>query len=200
MAPAPGRDATLAAIEDGIVAIETAVAASDPAQPTACAAWTVHDLVRHLEAIAGAYVLWVGAAIGGRVGTMRTPHALRAYNDRMLQRLPQRSTPQHLERFRELAIDHHRLVVAGWELPMMRTPGDTVLRVGDHGAVAALEWHLHAWDLGGPSGSGHRPGTLVVDTLCAAWDTTLADVTDTMRDATDEPWHSLLTATGRTPP
>ncbi len=197
MASEAGRDATMAAIEAGIVAVETAAAGSDPGHPTACPAWTVHDLVRHLEAIAGAYVLWVGAAIGGRVGALRTPDALRAYNDRMLQRLPQLPTEQHLERFRALADDHRRLVGAGWEQPMLRTPGDTVLRVGDHGGVAALEWHLHAWDLGGPSGGAHRPSAHVLESLCATWDDALVDVTDTMRDTSEEPWQSLLTATGR---
>lgn len=199
MASDAGRDATTAAIEAGIVAVETAAAGSDPGRPTACSAWTVHDLVRHLEAIAGAYVLWVGAAIGGRVGTMRTPDALRAYNDLMLQRLPQLPTEQHLERFRALADDHRRLVGAGWGQPMMRTPGDTVLRVGDHGGLAALEWHLHAWDLGGATSGAHRPSVPVVEVLCTTWDDTLVDLTDTMRDASEEPWQSLLAATGRAP-
>lgn len=199
MASEAGRAATMRAIEAGILAVEAAAAESDPEHPTACPAWTVHDLVRHLEAIAGAYVLWVGAAIGGRIGTMRTPDALVAYNDRMLQRLPELPTAQHLERFRALAGDHVQLVRTGWEQPMMRTPGDTVLSVGDHGGVAALEWHLHAWDLGGASGGAHRPSDHVVEVLCATWDDTLVDITDTMRDTSREPWPSLLAATGRVP-
>lgn len=199
MASDAGRDVTMAAIEAGIDAVETVATGSDPGRPTACPAWTVHDLVRHLEAIAGAYVLWVGAAIGGRVGTMRTPDALRAYNDRMLRRLPELSTDEHLRRFRALADDHLRLVGTGWEQPMMRTPGDAVLRVGDHGGVAALEWHLHAWDLGGASGGGHRPSDRVAELLCATWDDALADVTDTLRDTSEAPWPSLLAATGRIP-
>lgn len=199
MASADSRGAILAAIDGGVEAVEAAATGSDPAAPTGCADWSVHDLVRHLEAIAGAYLLWVGAAIGGRIGTMRTPHDLRAYNDQMLHRLPQVSTPQHLGRFLGLARDHRRLVDSGWDLPMMRTPTDAVLQVGDHGGVAALEWHVHAWDLGSRAGGRHRPAAAVVDTLCATWDDTLADVTDTERNASQDPWDSLLMATGRTP-
>lgn len=193
------REATLAAIEDGIAAIELTVAAVDPQAPTACSNWTVHDLVRHLEAIAGAYVLWVGAAIGGRIGRMRTLQELEAYNDRMLRRLPELSTDRHLHHFDDLAQDHHRLVRAGWARPMMHTPGDALLHVGDHARIAAVEWHLHAWDLGATAADRHRPAPVALEVLCAAWDDTLAELTALPRPTEDDPWMFLLTASGRAP-
>lgn len=199
MAPDAEREATLAAIDAGIVAIESTAGRVDPRRPTACTDWTVHDLVRHLEAIAGAYVLWVGAAIGGRIGRMRTSRELEHYNDRMLQRLPEMPTDQHLHQFGDLARDHHRLVGTGWTHPMLRTSGASLLRVGDHGRVAAVEWHLHAWDLGQSTEDRHRPTAASLEVLCAAWDQTLADLTGMPRDTGDDPWTFLLTATGRVP-
>lgn len=193
------RETTLAAIEDGIVAIETTAAGVDPQAPTACAAWTVHDLVRHVEAIAGAYVLWVGAAIGGRIGRMRTPRELEDYNDRMLRRLPELSTDRHLDRFGDLARDHHRLVRTGWAQPMMHTPGDSLLRVGGHARVAAIEWHLHAWDLGRTTDDRHRPAPASLEVLCAAWEETLTDLATRPRPADEDPWTFLLTTSGRAP-
>lgn len=193
------REATLAAIDAGVTAIEAVAAGLDPTRPTACADWTVHDLVRHLEAIAGAYVLWVGAAIGGRIGRVRTPQELEGYNRRMLQRLPDASTDRHLHQFGELARDHRRLVRTGWTHPMLRTPGDALVSVGDHARVVAVEWHVHAWDLGQGTDDRHRPTPSSLDVLCAAWDDTLADLTGVTRDTHADPWTFLLTATGRTP-
>lgn len=199
MGPDAAREATLAAIDAGIAAIESTAGRVDPPDPSACTGWTVHDLVRHLEAIAGAYVLWAGAAIGGRIGRMRTPRELEDYNDQMLQRLPERSTDRHLQQFGDLARDHRRLVATGWSHPMLHTPGDALLRVGDHGRLAAVEWHLHAWDLGEATDDRHRPTATSLEVLCGAWDQTLGDLAGVPRDTGDDPWTFLLAATGRIP-
>ncbi len=57
-------DAVLGAVRTGIYAIAAEVDLADPDAATPCTRWTVHDLVRHLEAIAGAYLLWTGPPSG----------------------------------------------------------------------------------------------------------------------------------------
>ena len=92
-----------------------------------------------------------------------------------------------------------RLARRTWDVPMLQTPDDVVLDVGTHAAGAAVEWHVHTWDLtcGGPD--RHRPDDDVVDVMTTAWDDVLAAVTGIHRDPTGDPWASILHATGRTP-
>jgi hypothetical protein len=191
-------DRVLDAIRSGVTAAADAAVHAEPTAATGCAGWRVHDLTRHLEAIAGAYVLWAGAALGGRIMTLRTGDELAAYNTAMLDRLPDLPTPEHVDRFRALATDHARLVAAGWDLPMARTAAGVPLTVGEHAIVAATEWHVHAWDLASGRDRRHEPGpaTLV---LCAAWDAVLAPALGADPNARPDTWTSLLTATGRTP-
>lgn len=191
-------DRVLDAVRSGVTAATDAAMHADPTAATACAGWRVHDLTRHLEAIAGAYVLWAGAALGGRIMTLRTGDELAAYNATMLDRLPDLATTDHVARYRALATDHARLVAAGWDLPMARTAGGVLLTVGEHAAVAAVEWHVHAWDLASSRDRRHEPGPATLAVLGAAWGATLAPALGAAQDARPDTWTSLLTATGRT--
>lgn len=195
----PDRDAILAAVRDGIEALGSRIADVPPQAPTPCADWSALDLVRHLEAIAGAYLLWAGSAVGGRVARLRTGRDLHAYNTLMLDRLPDLSVLDHARRFRDLADDHVRLARVTWTIPMLETPDGTVLAVGRHAGVAAVEWHVHAWDLGRAAGGGHRPDAATLPVLTAAWDQTLAEITGTDRDPGQDDWTSILVASGRHP-
>ena len=193
-------DTILAAARTGIYAVVAEVDAADPGAPTPCERWTVHDLVRHLEAIAGAYLLWTGSAVGGRIARMRVGDDLARYNELMLQRLPRVALPVHARRFEALATDHVRLARATWEMPMLETPDDVPLDVGQHAGITAVEWHVHAWDLARARGRDHVPDDLSLDVVLRVWDDTLGAVTGAVRDPqTDDAWAALLVATGRTP-
>ena len=196
----PDVATTLAVVEAGIAAVAEAIAAvGDPDAPTACSHWCAIDLARHVEAIAGAYLLWAGSAVGGRIARMRTGADLHRYNEVMLERLPRLSMAEHRRRYDALATDHVRLARATWSLPMVQTPDGTVLDVGRHAGIVAIEWHVHAWDLARAGGGDHVPTGAAPDVLVEAWDDVMAEVTGTERPAADRPWPSLLRACGRTP-
>lgn len=169
--------------------------------PTPCSRWTVRDLVRHLEAIAGAYVLWASAAIGGRVGDLRMGAELAAYNQQMLQRLPEHGTGRHMTTFSQLASDHMRIVEAFPDSPMLRVPTTGAQwTVADHAGVAALEWHLHAWDLSRAAGTVHVPDAAP---LAIAWTATLGPALDRPLEVdgagNGAVWDAVLRASGRSP-
>jgi len=173
----------------------------DDDAPTPCMQWTVRDLARHLEAISGAYVLWSSAALGGRLGDLRTGSDLAAYNDEMLQRLPDHGTSRHVTTFSQLASDHLRIVEAFPDSPMLRVPSTGVVwTVGDHAGVAALEWHLHAWDLSRAAGTVHVPDATP---LAMAWSATIGPAVDAPLDArgtsNGATWDAVLRASGRSP-
>lgn len=172
----------------------------DESAPTPCSKWSVSDVVRHLEAIAGAYVLWVSAAIGGRVGDLKVGDELAAYNQSLLERMPNNGLARHVTTFSQLAVDHLRLVEAFPDPPMLRAPGGEVWSVQDHVGVAAIEWHVHAWDLSRAAGTVHVPDARP---LAQAWRATLGQTVGPQLDGwtTDNgaTWEALLRATGRTP-
>ena len=195
----PDRDRGSEAVRTGIDAVVRQIEAADPEAPTPCVRWSVHDLVRHLEAIAGAYLLWTGSAVGGRIARLRVGDELARYNDLMLERLPTLPLPVHARRFADLATDHLRLARVTWDMPVLETPDDVVLVVGRHAGGVALEWHVHAWDLARSRHDDHRPDDDAVTVMARAWDDVYAGLTGTVRDTGADPWGSLLVASGRTP-
>lgn len=195
----PDRDAVCSAVQAGIDGVMALVDRADADAPTPCDAWRLLDLVRHLEGIAGAYLLWVGSAVGGRVAHMRVGEELAAYNEQVLSRLPVLTVGEHAHRYHLLATDHLRLAMATWDRPVLETPDDVLLSVGTHAGIAALEWHVHAWDLATATGREHRPTPAGLAVATRAWDDVLAVVNGIDRDGAADPWHGLLRATGRTP-
>jgi hypothetical protein len=186
------------ALASGAAATESVTLGHD-GDPTPCALWSLRDLVRHLEIIAGAYVLWVGAAIGGRVGTLRMGGAQDAWNAELLARLPARDTAAHRARFAALAGDHRRLVAAAADLPMFELAGGARWTVGDHAGVVALEWHVHAWDLAAAAGQIHRPAPDDVATLAGVWEHLQGPAVGVPLPVLDDAWAAILTAAGRRP-
>jgi hypothetical protein len=78
---------------------------------------------------------------------------------------------------------------------------------GLHAAVAATEWHLHAWDLARSIGSGHRPSD--PETLYRATGACLARAEGGLKGrianaltplgARLSPWEAMLRRSGRAP-
>ncbi len=183
-------------LASGMAACTDAVASAPDDRATACDGWTVRDLVRHLEVVAGSNVLWTSAALGGRVRRALSEPDQDAFNHEMLDRLPRRSTAAHLERFVELADDHVRLVRATAAMPMTELGDGRVLTAAEHAGLVALEWHVHAWDLARSNGDSHLPEADDVAVLIDVW----ATADPAAAAELDLPtWTGLLRALGRQP-
>ena len=156
----------------------------------------MRDLVRHLEVVAGSNVLWTSAALGGRVRRALSDGDQDAFNDEMLERLPDRTTAEHLDRFADLAADHIRLVAATATLPMTELGDGRALTAEEHAGLVALEWHVHAWDLARSNDHSHLPEADDVAVLIDAWAT--ADPV-AAADLDLPTWTGLLRALGRRP-
>lgn len=196
---APDRATTLGAVVAGIDAVVAAVRDGRPDAASPCTGWDALTVVRHLEGIAGAYVLWAGSSLGGRIARMRTGVEAADYNATILARLPRLGLAEHLDRFVTLACDHVRLARVTWTTPMLQTPDDVILSVGQHAGVAAVEWHVHAWDLARSQGRQHTPDADSLAVCVGAWEEVLADVAGRALDDEAAAWPALLAATGRTP-
>lgn len=163
--------ATLRSVLDDVVTHEESADAATP-----CTTWDVADLCGHLEAIAGSYVMWASAAGGGRDVTLRSGETLARWNEEMVQRLPHRDLATRIERWADLAGDHHRLVAAFGDADGIVLADGTKLTITEHAGIAAVEWWLHAWDLATALGVAEPTPSLVPD-LISVWRTHLARVT-----------------------
>jgi hypothetical protein len=65
--------------------------------------------------------------------------------------------------------------------------------------AACAEWHLHAWDLAGSLGKDYRPAD--PELVLAAWRSGVPQLWPalTAGPGSDDPWSSLLLASGRDP-
>jgi len=70
--------------------------------------------------------------------------------------------------------------------------------VGAMAGAVGGEWHLHAWDLARSLGKDYRPAD--PELVLAAWRGGMPQLWPelTGQDG-DDPWHDLLTASGRDP-
>jgi hypothetical protein len=113
-------------------------------------------------------------------------------NARDLAALPQTDGPDRIATFLALAEAHRaQLSQVDWSLVFGEWAGVGPLTVGEHTALAAGEWHIHAWDLASSSGRDHRPvdpSTLALGRCVLAG--SLSD---------GDPWLATLESAGRCP-
>lgn len=166
--------------------------------PTPCADWDLGDLLGHLEAIAGSYVLWVSACVGGRTQRLRSGDDLAAWNATMVLRVPRRELSTARPRWHELASDHLALVRAFPDGHGLQLSNGDHLTFGEHASVAAIEWYLHEWDLTFAIGAHAAPDVTLAAQLVDAWDRHLTGLLGRADGSTD-PHDALLLASGRAP-
>ena len=121
----------------------------------ACGDWDVTQLTRHVAAVAAWYHAWLDRAERGEATPPFSAQQLAAQNELALVALAETSGPAALELFVTRARSYRDRLPAAWDLAYGYPRG--TVTAGLHAAVAACEWHLHAWDLARSSGSGHRP-------------------------------------------
>ena len=137
----------------GVEAIETVTAGLSEAawgQP-ACGSWDATQTARHLVGVIGWYHEWLARARDGDFSPPFSESEFDVRNEEALSALNHLSGPHAVSTFVASARSYLDDASGDWSLPF-GYPGGSVT-VGQHLGIAAVEWHLHAWDLN----TEHRP-------------------------------------------
>lgn len=182
----------------GIAAVENACHdVTDWSAPTPCERWDALTLLRHLHSISAEYLAWIDDA---RLELVRHAKlkAERVYaNDVALASLPTLKPDAHLTSYLSKALRHLQFADRWWDLTMKVTTVGT-WTVGQHVGIAAIEYHVHAWDLRRSQGRDHRAGDAVF--LAEVWERHVGPAVGArLPDHRGDPWTALLEATGRDP-
>jgi uncharacterized protein (TIGR03083 family) len=174
-------------------------------QRRACGEWSAAVLARHVAAVAGWYSDWLDRAERGDDTPPFRGGELAAQNELALLPLSETSGPAAVALFEARARAYRERLPAAWQLPYGYPRG--TVTAGLHAAVAATEWHLHAWDLARSAGSGHRPSD--PDALYRGAGACLAKAQGGLKGriasalvpvgARLNPWEALLRRSGRAP-
>jgi uncharacterized protein (TIGR03083 family) len=206
--PGVPREVVLYLYDEGVDAYATLAGALSAAGWTqrACGEWTATQLARHVAAVAGWYHDWLDRAEGGDAAPPFPGEELAAENERALAALAGMDGPAALELFVTRARTYRDRLAPEWDLPYGYPRG--TVTAGLHAAVAATEWHLHAWDLAQASGAAtHRPSDPAA--LYQAAGACLAKAQGGMKGrvaralaplgARLRPWEAMLRRSGRAP-
>jgi Mycothiol maleylpyruvate isomerase N-terminal domain len=202
------RAGVLAAYRDGVTVIcELAAKFTDATwlAGTPCAEWRAVDLAGHLRCVADDYHEYLDDAPASRLARLMSTNApadslarkLARQNSAELAALPDAPGPEHIVAFADSARSYGRRLPLSWDLPHHRYRG-TDVTVGAMAGAACAEWHLHAWDLARSLGKDYRPAD--PELVLTAWRAGMPQLWPVLTgwDGGD-PWHFLLTASGRDP-
>lgn len=203
-----GAQGILAAYRDGVTVIcELAAQFPDATwlAPTPCAEWRATDLAGHLRCIADDFHEYLDDAPASRLARLMAADVPADSLARMLARqnaaelaaLPDAPGPEQIRAFAESARSYGRRLPQSWDLTHHRYLQADVT-VGAVAGAACAEWHLHAWDLARSLGKDYRPAD--PELLLAAWRGGMPQLWPELTGwHGDDPWHHLLTASGRDP-
>src|SRR5262245_55573170 len=139
---------------EGVEAVRAAVRgwSREQCDRVVCGVWTGTDLGGQLLSVVRWYHAWLDRAESGRDDPPFAADELPARNQEALVGLRPTGGDDRVVIFAEEAERYAQRLDSSWALPY-GFPYGTV-PAGAHAALAALEWHLHAWDL---SAGLHRP-------------------------------------------
>ncbi len=171
-----------------------------------CGDWTAADTARHLLALARAHHRWLDAAISGDNSLPDPAPVLDPDNEAAIRFLSEMSGPDAVAEFVRTAGRYANRVADYWDTPI-GVPGG-VVTVGQHCALIALEYHLHAWDLAQMNGDTRYEPPRVKQLLSAVGEAKAvqASSVDALKILTVtwvrhryQAWRYLLSASGRKP-
>jgi uncharacterized protein (TIGR03083 family) len=199
----------LAAYRDGVTVICELAARFNDAQwaaPTPCGDWRAADVAGHLRCMADDLHEYLDDAPYSRLARLMGtgfPAATLArkqarQNAAELAALPDVPGPEHIAAFADSARAYGRRLAPSWHLPHHNYRG-TEVTVGAMAGAACAEWHLHAWDLARSLGKDYRPAD--PELVLAAWRGGTPQLWPGLgaEPGGDDPWSSLLLASGRDP-
>lgn len=179
---------------EALEAIAARMSEGDWQAPSACAGWSATDLAGHILIVAGWWHSWLDRA---QQGDSEPPFAwadLDAETGSSLAALPAGTGPDRIAAWRPLAESYAARIPDAWDLPFGAPPATVSvvpLTVGAHAALAAMEWNIHAWDLASARGEDFTPrsGAVLEQGLRVFG----------VPPQEGDPWHAVLTVSGRTP-
>jgi len=156
--------------------------------------------------VRSAFLVTVDAKTAGLAGNCDPVFpiaALDAETVAALAALPAGSGPARIDEFRASALAYAVRLGEHWDAPFAYPRG--VVTAGLHAGVAAVEWHVHAWDLAQAAGGDHQPadpaGLFLAAARCqlavAGGLRERAGVQAARVAARREPWRQLLGRMGR---
>lgn len=162
---APSRDAVLQTLTEGIVAFESIATDLAPEQWTAatpCADWNAAHLAGHVTCVSNWYHAWLDQAEAGDAAPAFPIDELDERNRDALAELmtgwtgdPATDGPAAATAFATSARTYATRLPAAWDLPFGYPRG--TITAGLHAGLAAVEWHVHTWDLAHAAARAHRP-------------------------------------------
>jgi uncharacterized protein (TIGR03083 family) len=203
------QQAVLAVHRDGIEALAGFGGTAPEAvwSTPLCGVWDGSELAGHVLLVSGWYHEWLDRAEAGECDPPFPARQLPTRNQQALNNLDASSGPDRLADFRRSAAQYAERLEDRWDLPY-GFPFGTVT-AGQHAALAAMEWHAHAWDFARASGGDHRPvdPETLASAVMGAWSARHGAVRRTLRrsviplarGAVRDPWPFLLRNTGRHP-
>lgn len=171
-----------------------------------CGPWTAAETARHLLSLARAHHRWLDAAISGDTSIAHPPAALDPENHAAIEFLSETTGPEAIAEFVRTAGRYANRVSDHWDRPIA-VPGG-VVSVGQHCALIALEYHLHAWDLAQMNGDTRYEPPRVKQLLTAVSEaqasqasgvTALRILTVAWIRHRYQAWRYMLSKSGRTP-
>jgi hypothetical protein len=189
----PAVDRCLRAGVAGVASVVDGWSETDWARP-ACGIWDGTDLAGHLVTVVGWYHRWLDRAADGVTEPVFTADRLDEETARSLAALPSGSGPERVATFVVEADRHADRLAPHWDTPFGYPRG--VVTAGAHAALAAWEWHVHAWDLAGGSRGTYRPAdaALMLERGTACFE---AATGIHVPAEPGDPWLLLLRRTGR---
>jgi hypothetical protein len=153
----PTRDAVLGHYREGVTAISDAVGGWDESEwaRVACGVWTGTDLAGHLVTVIGWYHDWLDRGFDGRAEPAFPIAKLDERTVAALAALPDGSGTDRIAAFVASADAYATRLVEHWDTSFAYPRGRVT--AGLHAGMAAVEWHVHAWDLCHAAGGDHEP-------------------------------------------
>jgi mycothiol maleylpyruvate isomerase-like protein len=205
---AVARDDVLAAYADGVDAIERYAPRFDAAQwaSAACGEWSAAQVAAHVEHVAGWYDQWLDRAERGDARPAFSIDELPHRNAEALAASGAAGPMARVERFAASARAYAGRVRDAWDTPFGYPRG--TVTAGQHAALAAVEWHVHAWDLARVLGVAHAPArpAVLAEAAAATWLASqgrgpvaraTAVVGPVLARHQRDPWRALLHRMGR---
>jgi len=205
MSSTPTQADVLAQYREGVDAVVATVAGWDDAQwaEPACGEWSGTDLAGHLVTVIGWYHSWLDRGLAGDLDPVFPIAALDTETVAALAALRAGSGPARIDEFRASADAYAARLGEHWDAPFAYPRG--LVTAGLHAGVAAVEWHIHAWDLARAAGGDHEPadaeGLFLAAARCqlavAGGLRERAGMQAARLAARRRPWHQLLQRMGR---